>query len=173
MEVNFKFISPDGRIDFTDPGIVAICGPKSSKIVASALARDTALSFENDGMIYGIRDYVDSRVWKSRRDVENENSDIGYLARNETGPGSGNRFLSIAGIHAEGSAIIVEHLCNYKRIREIHKKTKGSLFSSVIGGTYQRNPLSIEFSQLLTLHIREESCDVTNEVAFVEEDNKS
>lgn len=169
IEVHFKFIDPGGRIDFTDPGLVAICGPKSSPVVADALRRDTAVSFVKGEDGYALEDRIDGRLFRSRRDVHNEKSDIGYFARNETGPGSGHRYLSIAGIHAEGSAVVVKHLCDYKTLRDLHKKTKGSLFSAVVGGTYQTEPLCVEATKLLALHVRSEIDDVTDDVAVVEE----
>lgn len=168
VEVNFKFIEPGGRIDFTDPGLVAICGPKSSPVVADALRRDTAASFAKDDYGYVLQDHIKGRIFRSRRDVHNEKSDIGYFARNETGPGSGHRYLSIAGIHAEGSAVVVKYLCEYKNLRSLHKQTKRALFSAVVGGTYQTEPLSVEGTRLLTLHLRPDVDDVADDVAVVE-----
>lgn len=155
ISVNFKFVDPTGRLDLTDSGIVAICGPKSSNLVKRALQRDDKITFKQvEGNHYALIDHVTQTCYASPRDSKQEEKDVGYLARNQIAPGSETTFISIAGIHAEGSAIVVAHLCNYRNLRSLYRATKSSLFSCVIGGEYRPDPLTVTSSARLALHTR-------------------
>ena len=40
IDVEFDYVAPDGIINLTQPGIIAICGSKSSSMIADALSHD-------------------------------------------------------------------------------------------------------------------------------------
>lgn len=173
IDVQFKFISPDSRIDPDDKGVIAICGPKSSDTIARAFERDDAVRFQQHGNGYVLMDLRKGQVYRSRRNVEGSDSDIGYLARNYFGPGTTNTFISIAGVHAEGSAIVVSHLCDFDTLKTLHRKTKKSPFSSVIGGEYRPDPLTVISSHLLTLHRRSATPANASDFAIIEDRQKA
>lgn len=170
IDVEFDYVAPDGIINLTQPGIIAICGPKSSPMIADALSHDDAIHFSQiDAGDYVLDNLKTGKRYSSMHDTAGTSADIGYLARNAITPGAKSTFISIAGVHAEGSVIIVRHLCSYRTIKTLHNKTKGKLFSSIIGGLYQCEPLKVTDTRLIALELRNRETIDVNRLAEVTE----
>ncbi len=151
VSVQYRFVDVDGDIDLSETGIVAICGPKSSRLVAEALKRDSAIQFSRDeNGHYALVDRETGERHRSAQDIDHASADIGYLARNETAPGSQSTFISVAGIHAEGSAAVIKHLCD-----DLHKRTRDSLFSCIISGKFRSTPFKVTSTEEKLLRLRE------------------
>lgn len=168
VTVTFRFITNATRINFDRTGVVLICGPKSSEAVERALAEDDCISFLQESGRYVLVDHIEQKKFSSRRDIHEFPSDVGYLARHRESSKKRRSFISIAGIHAEGSAIVVDYLCDMKNLRELYKKTNNSLFSAVVGGTYKSDPLEVDNSKLLTLYQRTPVAIEMSDLAVIE-----
>lgn len=143
VEVDFSFVSDEHGLSRTAPGLVMICGPKSSALVAEAVQRDPVLRLGEDGDAWSVTDLVSGEVFRSPRDVHGSRADIGYLARSGRSPGAGPGHLSIAGVHAEGSAVVVRHLCSVRTLRSLSKRASGKAFSAVFAGQYSERPFEV------------------------------
>lgn len=174
ITARFKFLQEGDHIDSTDPGIVAICGPKSSQMVKDALLRDAAVHFVTDTGDYCLQEQVDrKRIFKSPRDVTGELGDVGYLARNTIAINSEKTFISVAGIHAEGSACVISYITNYRNLRALYKRTTGSLFSAIISGKYLKHPLQVTATYLHVLHLRAVETPTGQDFAVIERPNSN
>lgn len=143
IEVHHELIQPDGNIDLDRDGLVVICGPKTSTIIRRVMERDDVIRFEHDEAYWYLADQSKTKNYYSLRDTEGLNADIGYISRTERSAASSKKFLSIAGIHAQGSTIVVDHLCNYRVIKSLVKRYRNGSFSAVIGGSYEPSPMTI------------------------------
>ena len=157
IEVEYSFVQPDGFVKLHDGATVVVCGPKSSHIVAQAMASDPHLHFEKGEDHWRIRDSVKNTLYQSLQDTTGENCDSAYVARSVRREGAETTFISIAGIHAEGSAIAAEHLASRRTIARLHKRTKGRLFSLALSGEFSKDPLEVVSSHELALHLRPEA----------------
>lgn len=153
IDVEYSFVDPDGFVALNEGGTIVICGPKSSPIVAEAMATDPHLHFEKDDDHWHIRDSVNNKSFTSLMDSTGEKCDCAYIARSVRREGAAHTFISIAGIHAEGSAIASDFLASRRRIGRLQRKTKGQLFSLAISGEFTTDPLEIvSFHELAFYH---------------------
>jgi hypothetical protein len=106
---------------------VAICGPKSSPVSATALAQDPVLDFreEPDGR-WTIADRAGGTRYLSPLDDGHTDRDVAYLGRL---PVPGGSMLLIAGIHALGSVGAVDYLAGHAA--ELYRQVGDGLFSMV------------------------------------------
>lgn len=155
IRAEFNFVDINGRVDLTSSGLVVICGPKMSTDVSRAMSSDDKLVFEEQGDTWQIRDTVTGEVYSSPMDSGEQDGDIAYLARSVRRPGVTQTFISLAGVHAPGSAGAVHYLCNRKKLRRLHRLTRNKIFSAVIECEYLRNPLRITYSDIIALAISE------------------
>lgn len=155
VQAEFNFVDINGKVDLTSSGLVVICGPKMSTAVSAAMSSDEKLVFEEQGGTWQIRDAVKGNVHRSPMDSGEQDGDIAYLARSVRRPGVTQTFISVAGVHAPGSAGAVHYLCNRKRLRRLHRLTRNKSFSAVIECEYLRNPLRITYSNIIALAISE------------------
>lgn len=155
VQAEFNFVDINGKVDLTSSGLVVICGPKMSTAVLTAMSSDDKLVFEEQGDTWQIRDTVKGKVHRSPMDSGEQDGDIAYLARSVRRPGVTQTFISVAGVHAPGSAGAVHYLCNRKRLRQLHRLTRNKSFSAVIECEYLRNPLKITYSDIIALAISE------------------
>ena len=153
IDAEFRFVDTDGEVDLTAPGLVVICGPKMSSAVSAAILSDEQLAFEERGDSWHIREKTGNLLYRSPMDSGEGDGDVAYLARTVRRPGLTRTFISVAGIHAPGSAGAVHYLCNHKRLRRLHRRTKDKLFSAVIESDILRRPLRVTHSQLLSLKV--------------------
>ncbi|MFC0582986.1 hypothetical protein [Micrococcoides hystricis] len=138
-------------------------------MVKDVLDRDEAVRFRVANNDYVLDDLVENKTFRSRRDFDGVEADIGYLARHAIDPETDRSLISIAGIHAEGSAIVIRHITDYRRLRALQKSARDTLFSAIIGGQYQANPLQVTSSKVLAQHTRDSSGFTQDHFTVVEE----
>ncbi|MEB4613062.1 hypothetical protein [Leucobacter sp. M11] len=139
-----RFVGPEEPLSLGPGGHLLICGPKSSADVAERMSRDPRLRFTHraDGWRIVTRDTGLS--YRSRNDSTGEDSDIGYLSRTREAAVGGDRtVVTIAGVHAQGSAIVAAQLAGVRPIRGLLRRARGSGFSAVIGGSYAEHTLRV------------------------------
>ncbi|BBH66463.1 hypothetical protein ACTI_31480 [Actinoplanes sp. OR16] len=125
-------IPPDGNWQPPDEAI-AICGPKTSKVTADAIASDPFLSFEpDDNDRWLIRERDGSRTYSSAMDAaEHQWSDVAYVGR--VAYGRSDLFV-IAGVHALGSVGAVDYLI--KNLADVYSAVGTKRFSMVVGSDH-------------------------------------
>lgn len=140
----------EGEIDLSPPGLVLVCGPKSSPVTRELIERDPRLHFAPDSAgRWQLTDRHTGRTHHSPSDADpSSEQDIAYLARH-TRP-DGRPVLLIAGVHAIGSLGAVHHLTSTEHLHELHAATRGQNFSMIIRSTFTRSPLHIHTSEALT-----------------------
>lgn len=139
-------IPADGNVNLNRAGLVVICGPRLSPLVAQVLASDDALRFAQDGCDWYIQDDRTGKQWRSPMDT-GETADIGYLARLPRPDGRGN-FLYLAGIHAPGTSGTGHYLA--RNLPELWTKVRTARFSALIRCTFHEGTArQIESSELV------------------------
>jgi transcriptional regulator with XRE-family HTH domain len=159
ITVSTEHVTPDGRIDLSPDGLVAICGPKSSATMRQIIDTDPALEFSPDAQDrWRLRDRATGQEHHSPIDLDPDaGQDVAYLARLHRP--DGRPLLVIAGVHAVGSLGVVAFLSDSENIRELHRAVGRSGFSLVVGCQFTRTPLKILAAEALTkphLHDRED-----------------
>jgi hypothetical protein len=121
-------IPPDGHWE-PSGDVVAICGPKSSSVTASAIASDPFLAFEPDQAgRWAIRERDGSRVYASPMDDEEPTwADFAYIGRLRY---RDSQVLIIAGVHALGSLGAIDYLSG--ALPELYAAVGTKPFSVVI-----------------------------------------
>ena len=126
-------IPPDGR--WTPRGdTVAICGPKSSRVTAEAIASDPLLTFApDDAGRWVITDRRTGAVYTSPLDDASSQgwTDIAYVARLPIATGS---ILVIAGVHALGSVGAVHYLTDH--LPDVYGQVGTRNFSMVVRSSH-------------------------------------
>ncbi|WP_092258618.1 hypothetical protein [Corynebacterium cystitidis] len=150
LTVTLDFVNPDGSIDLTTPGLIVICGPKSSDDVAHALATDPRFQFVKRESQWVIHDALADMEYESPMDVDGSDVDIAYIARARRKAGSRHSFISIAGIHSAGSAVAVDFLSSVKNLRELLKGNSVGPFSLLVSGDFSRAPFVVHESSRLS-----------------------
>jgi len=152
IDTRLRYVAPSGELDFSPAGLVAICGAKSSPVIADLI--------EKHDPLYACRPDEHGRAWIIERDTETRlgspmdlgypaNQDICYLARLPR-PGIDQPFLSIGGIHAAGSLGAVHYLTNPQRFHDLYQAVGSNRFTMVISSAFTRAPLRILSSEALT-----------------------
>ena len=118
------------------------------------MASDPHLHLEKGEDHWQIRDSVNHTVYQSLQDTTGEKCDCAYVARSVRREGAETTFISVAGIHAEGSAIAAAHLVSRRTMAKLHKRTKGRMFSLTLSGEFSTDPLEVVSSHELALHLR-------------------
>lgn len=152
IHVELDYVNPDGSVDLTIDGLVVICGPKTSTMVYDAMQHDPTLTFHKKGGRWVISDTIKNQDYVSPIDDGDPASDTAYLARAVRREGSTQTFISIAGIHAQGSALAVSHLTNKRNFRALERATRGKLFSAAISGEFSDEPLRPVETHELAMH---------------------
>lgn len=109
LDIRLLRIPPDGRWQLPTHDTVAICGPKSSPVIAEAIASDPFLRFDPDPTgRWTIQERDGSCGYSSPMDDSTSSwSDMAYVGRLDF---RGSDLLVIAGIHALGSVGAVDYL---------------------------------------------------------------
>lgn len=152
MDVTFDYVNPDGSIDLSTEGLVVICGPKKSSLVAKAMDHDPSLRFHESEGHWKISERQGSQEFQSLLDHGETESDTAYVARAPRRPGSRQTFVSIAGIHAQGSAIAVAHLTDKHKFKKLAQNVGGDLFSMVVSGDFSDETLRPNETHQLALY---------------------
>jgi hypothetical protein len=136
FQVDHFRIPPDG-VWSPRGDTVAICGPKSSRVTASAIASDPYLSFEagTDGN-WAIRERDGSRTYESPMDATSRPkwSDVAYVGRLALPGGSDRTMLVIAGVHALGSVGAVDYLARH--LPDLYEQVDSKRFSMVVASDH-------------------------------------
>lgn len=106
--------------------VVAICGPKSSPVTATALAADPLLDYSEVDGRWGITDRDGGTRYVSPLDDGLPGADIAYVGRL---PVPGGTVLLIAGVHALGSVGAVDWLVGHAA--ELYREVGEEPFSMV------------------------------------------
>jgi hypothetical protein len=114
------------------PASVAICGPKSSAVIADLIAADPLLSFApNTAGRWVITNRITGEIYSSPLDDGGTGADLAYVARL---PLASSWVLVIAGVHALGSLGAVEHLRTH--IANLYQELGTGPFSMVVRSTF-------------------------------------
>lgn len=152
LSTRYEVVSQSGMIDLTRDGLIVICGPRLSPLIAQVLAGDRRLAFERDDSGWHLVDRVTGRVYHSPMDAD-EPGDYAYLGRLPRLDGQGS-FLYIAGIHAAGAAGVVHYLSNH--LRDLYDEVKRKRFSLLVGCTFDPDTREVTSSAALTPVYRHE-----------------
>jgi hypothetical protein len=104
-----EYITPPGMIDLNRDGLVVVCGPRRSPIIAQMLGVDERYGFEQDQDGWYLVDRFTNTAFRSPED-SGQPGDYGYLGRLPRPDGRGF-WLYMAGIHApggQGAALYLE-----------------------------------------------------------------
>jgi len=121
-------IPPDGNVNLNRDGLVVICGPRLSPLVAQLLASDDVLRFIRDEHGWYLQDSHEKKQWRSPLD-DGGGGDLGYLGRLPRPDGRGS-FLYLGGIHAPGTAGVAHYLAG--NLSELWPQVRTSRFSALI-----------------------------------------
>lgn len=111
---------------------VAICGPKSSSVIAEAIQADPFLTFEPDASgRWVITDRATGDTFVSPIDQGDPTRDIAYVSRLRR---PGGVLLVIAGVHALGSVGAVEFI--RQNLSELYGQVSDEPFSLVVASTF-------------------------------------
>lgn len=143
LTASVEYIPTSGLINLNREALIVVCGPKSSPVTASAIARDPRLAFEVSSQ--GHWELEDRRTGQRYRSPMDEpdtpqSGDLAYLGRLPRPDGAG-AFLLIAGVHAIGSLGASRYLARH--LRFLHAATQGRPFSMVVGCRYDETSKSI------------------------------
>src|ERR1039457_7014909 len=128
ISTEYEPIPPPGFVNLNQEGLVVICGPRLSPLVAQVLESDQLLGFSKDEQGWYVVDRRTGDTWRSPMD-NGEMADIGYLGRLPRPDGRGT-FLYIAGIHAAGTSGVAHYLAS--NLPSLWREVKTSRFSALI-----------------------------------------
>jgi hypothetical protein len=130
LDTRYEVIPSNGMLNLNREGLIVICGPRLSPLIAQVLASDTNLTFEKDDAGWHLVDNVAGRIYRSPMDA-GEPGDYAYVGRLPRLDGHGT-FLYIAGIHAVGAAGVVHYLANHLEdlYRDVRRQRRWSLLVS-------------------------------------------
>lgn len=142
VKVNYGEISEDS-VPLMGHGQIVIGGPKLSTHIAAKIKEDPNIEFLNRSGEWLLYDKVDRAEYPASDDSDPSSQDYGYLARIPLSTSSGRSFLSIAGVHAPGTAIVVEHICDFQVVNRLARQYGRGSFSGIITGTHRLRPLLV------------------------------
>jgi hypothetical protein len=147
LRTHYEVICPPGIVNLNRDGLVIICGPRLSPLIAQVLESDRRFAFDKDaeGRWY-LMDRDTGTVHRSPEDSD-QPGDIAYLGRLPRPDGRGD-FLYIAGIHAAGAAGVVHYLEN--NLAELYQQVRTRRFSALIACEYDPQTREVTSSELLT-----------------------
>jgi transcriptional regulator with XRE-family HTH domain len=150
IQVSHGQVAPNGDLDLSPDGLVAICGPKSSKVMEAIIATDPLYRYAPDPSgRWRILDRASGQEFRSPLDTDpTAETDIAYLARLPR-PDDQRSFLVIAGVHAIGSLGAVQYLTQPAALAELHHTVGTKPFSMVLSSSFTRSPLRILNSEPL------------------------
>jgi transposase len=132
LEVTQEHVSLDGKIDLYRPGLIVICGPRLSTVMAELYAADPVLRWEQaaDGP-WTLRDTATGTLHRSGADERPPSArDAAYLGRLPCPDGDGT-VLAFTGIHPPGTLGVVQLLTS--DLRSLWEQAGTEAFSVVVG----------------------------------------
>lgn len=149
---SFEVIKPPGSVRLNRDGLIIVCGPRLSPLIAQILEADNALGFDKDDDGWHLIDRKTNTAYRSAEDA-GEPGDTAYLGRLPRPDGRGH-FLYIAGIHAAGAAGVVHYLEN--ELPSLHREVKNKRFSTLIACRYEPSTGEVIASERITPIYRHE-----------------
>jgi DNA-binding transcriptional regulator YiaG len=143
LTAGVEYIPTSGLINLNREALIVVCGPKSSPVIAAAIARDPRLAFEPSSQgRWELEERRSGQRYRSPMDEPDmpQPADVAYLGRLPRPDGAG-AFLLIAGVHAIGSLGASRYLARH--LPYLHAATGGRPFSMVIGCRYDEMSKSI------------------------------
>lgn len=146
LRTNYEVIRPPGFVNLNRDGLVIICGPRLSPLIAQVLESDQRFGFDKDAEEghWHLIDRETNTTYRSPEDSD-QPGDIAYFGRLPRPDGRGD-FLYIAGIHAAGAAGVVHYLEN--NLAELYQQVRGRRFSALISCTYDPHTREVTSSEL-------------------------
>lgn len=132
LEVSQEHVGLDGKIDLDRPGLIVICGPRLSAMMADFYAADPVLKWEQapDGP-WTVRDTATGILYRSGADEAPAAAlDVAYLGRLPRPDGDGS-VLAFTGIHPPGTLGVVQLLTSDLRV--LWEQAGTGRFSVVVG----------------------------------------
>jgi transcriptional regulator with XRE-family HTH domain len=123
-----EYIVPPGMVDLNRDGLVVVCGPRRSPIIAQMLGVDERYGFENDEKGWYLVDRATRTTYRSPEDSGTP-GDYAYLGRLPRPDGRGH-WLYMAGIHSpggEGAALYLE-----RELEHLYKDAKSGRWSCLV-----------------------------------------
>ena len=103
LAVETEHVPLGGDIDLNRPGLVVICGPRLSGVMAQAFERDPVLRWEHPDQGWALRDARTGTLFASGLDDGSGRArDVAYLGRLPRPDGDG-AFLVFTGVHPPGT----------------------------------------------------------------------
>ncbi|MEU4235371.1 hypothetical protein AB0F17_64820 [Nonomuraea sp. NPDC026600] len=152
LKSTYEVIRPPGNVRLNRDGLVLICGPRHSSLIAQVLESDDKLRFDKDDDGWHLVDREAGTVYRSPEDSD-EPGDIAYFGRLPRPDGKGH-FLYIAGIHAAGAAGVVHYLRT--ELQTLYREVRMRRFSMLISCQYDQDSHEIISSKRVTPVYRHE-----------------
>jgi len=146
MKVSYETIASDVDFNVNRSNVVAICGPRISRVIGNVLATDPILRFtREDGGPWMVHDRSTGLTHASGIDHEPPQPfDIAYLGRLRRPDGQGT-IMILTGIHPQGSLGVIEMIRS--GISDLHAQLGDRCFSVLLRCEYDpesSEPITIE-----------------------------
>lgn len=129
LEVNeTEYIVSPGLVDLNREGLVVVCGPRRSPLIAQMLAADERYGFGNDDQGWHLLDKSTGEQYRSPED-SGQPGDYAYLGRLPRPDGRGF-WLYMAGIHApggQGAAMFLE-----RELSDLYRDARAGRWSCLV-----------------------------------------
>jgi hypothetical protein len=148
LEVSQEHVGLDGKIDLDRPGLIVICGPRLSTVMADLFAADPVLKWEQapDGP-WALRDTATGMLYRSGADEAPAAArDVAYLGRLPRPDGDGT-VLAFTGIHPPGTLGVVHLLTS--DLRALWEQSGSGPFSVIVEARH--NPATNEPTEVTLL----------------------
>ena len=148
LAVETEHVPLGGDIDLNRPGLVVICGPRLSEMMAQAFERDPVLRWERPGQGWALRDTRTGTLFASGLDDgSGRNRDVAYLGRLPRPDGTG-AFLVFTGVHPPGTLGVAALLAS--DIGSLWGQVGAEPFSVVVGVDFDPDTHEPVKTELLT-----------------------
>ncbi|MFE7872758.1 sigma-70 family RNA polymerase sigma factor [Micromonospora humida] len=140
-----EYIVPPGLIDLNRDGLVVVCGPRRSPLIAQMLAADERYGFEKDADGWHLLDKASGQRFRSPEDL-GKPGDYAYLGRLPRPDGRGY-WLYMAGIHApggQGAAMYLE-----RELGDLYRDVKTGRWSCLVECGWNPDTRQIDRVELL------------------------
>jgi hypothetical protein len=146
LKSTYEEVQPPGNVRLNRDGLVLVCGPRHSPLIAQVLESDDKLAFDKDADGWHLVDRATGTIYRSPED-DDEAGDIAYFGRLPRPDGKGH-FLYLAGIHAAGAAGVVHYLNT--ELPNLYREMRMRRFSMLISCRYDPDTHEIISSERIT-----------------------